>query len=114
MDEERFRRGVELFNGAKFFEAHEILEEVWRAAPQAEKKPLQGLIQIAVAMHHCNRGNRAGARSLLKRAAGNLTGCPKNFAGLQLAGLVETISDWERALACGQTAPPLPKLVCRE
>ena len=60
--------GIELFNRAAFFDAHEALEDVWRAAPQAEKKFLQGLIQVAVALHHYGNGNTAGARSVLRRA----------------------------------------------
>ena len=47
MDRVGFRSGIELFNQAEFFEAHEALEEVWRAAPAGEKMFLQGLIQVA-------------------------------------------------------------------
>ena len=35
---ERYREGAELFNRAEFFEAHEVLEDIWRAAPLADKK----------------------------------------------------------------------------
>ena len=111
MDAAGFRRGVELFNRAEFFDAHEVLEDVWRAAPGAEKKFLQGLIQIAVALHHHTRGNLVGARSLLKRAARNLTGYPETFAGINLAELLNSLADWERALASGEPPPPLPKFV---
>ena len=31
---EQCRDGIELFNLGEFFEAHEALEDVWRAAPQ--------------------------------------------------------------------------------
>ena len=50
VDSAQYRQGVELFNRAAFFDAHEALEDVWRAAPLAEKKFLQGLIQVAVAL----------------------------------------------------------------
>jgi predicted metal-dependent hydrolase len=111
MDGAGFRRGVDLFNRAEFFDAHEVLEDVWRAAPGAEKKFLQGLIQIAVALHHHTRGNLVGARSLLKRAARNLAGYPETFAGINLASLLDSLADWERALAGGEPTPPLPKFV---
>jgi hypothetical protein len=111
MDVAGFRRGVELFNRAEFFDAHEVLEDVWRAAPAAERKFLQGLIQIAVALHHHTRGNPVGARSLLKRAAKNLAACPETYAGLELPDLLDSLAEWERALAGGEPVPPLPRLV---
>ncbi|MBZ5599857.1 MAG: DUF309 domain-containing protein [Acidobacteriia bacterium] len=111
MDVVGFRRGVDLFNSAEFFDAHEVLEDVWRAAPPAERKFLQGLIQVAVALHHHTRGNLVGARSLLQRAAKNLAGYPENFAGIQLRDLLGSLADWERALAEGKPAPPLPRFV---
>ena len=76
-----YREGIELFNRAAFFDAHEALEDVWRAAPQPEKKFLQGLIQVAVAMHHHGNRNSAGARSVLRRAFRNLSLYPEGFGG---------------------------------
>lgn len=113
MDEAGFRRGVELFNRAEFFDAHEVLEDVWRAAPLPEKQFLQGLIQIAVALHHHSRENQAGARSLLKRAARNLRAYPREFAGLNLGEVLQAIADWELALEAGKPVPQLPKIVVR-
>ena len=69
MHSSEYLHGIRLFNRAAFFEAHEALEDVWRAAPESEKKFLQGLIQIAVGLHHYGTGNLVGARSLLGRAA---------------------------------------------
>jgi predicted metal-dependent hydrolase len=110
MDVVGLRRGVDLFNRAEFFEAHEVLEDLWRAAPAAERKFLQALIQISVALHHHTRGNRVGAQSLLKRATKNLAGYPKMFAGIEVADLLDSVADWERALADGRPVPPLPQL----
>jgi predicted metal-dependent hydrolase len=76
VDQHSFRTGVKLFNEAKFFDAHEVLEDVWRAAPEPEKLFLQGLIQLAVALHHHSTGNLVGACSLLDRAALNLSNYP--------------------------------------
>ena len=111
VDYERYREGVELFNRAAFFEAHEALEDVWRAAPQPDKKFLQGLIQVAVALHHHGNGNLAGARSVLRRAFRNLSLYPESFGGIHSAGLLHSISDWLRALDKGTPVPPLPKMV---
>jgi predicted metal-dependent hydrolase len=109
---EQYRDGIRLFNRAAFFEAHEALEDVWRAAPQAEKKFLQGLIQVAVALHHYGSGNRAGARSVLKRAFRNLSVYPEGFGGIHSAELLKSISEWQLALDEGTAVPPLPKIIC--
>jgi predicted metal-dependent hydrolase len=108
-----FRHGVELFNRAEFFDAHEVLEDVWRAAPAAEKKFLQGLIQVAVALHHHSRGNLVGARSLLARALRNLEPCPDGFRGVEWPGLRHALSDWSNALDRGAPLPPLPQVKIR-
>lgn len=111
VDFEQYREGIELFNRAAFFEAHESLEDVWRAAPQPEKKFLQGLIQVAVALYHHGNGNSVGARSVLGRALRNLSRYPEGFGGIHSAILLSAISDWQRALDEGTPVPPLPKIV---
>jgi uncharacterized protein len=111
VDFKRCREGIELFNRAAFFDAHEALEDVWRAAPQPEKRFLQGLIQVAVALHHHGNGNLAGARSVLRRAFRNLSLYPEGFGGIHSAGLLHSILDWLRALDEGTPVPRLPKIV---
>jgi len=106
--------GVRLFNAAAFFDAHEALEDVWRAAPTAEKKFLQGLIQVAVALYHHGNGNSVGARSVLRRAFRNLSRYPENFGGINSALLLNSISAWQHALDEGTPVPPLPTIVVLE
>lgn len=54
------------------FGAHEVLEARWKAAPEIEREFWQGLAQLCVALTHGLRGNPAGARRLLDRAAARL------------------------------------------
>ena len=103
--------GIELFNRGEFFDEHEVLEDVWRAAPQAEKKFLQGIIQVAVALYHYGNGNSLGARSVLRRGFRNLSRYPEGFAGIHLAPLLHAISDWQRAMDESTPVPPFPKIV---
>ena len=58
-------RAAALASHGLFFEVHELLEPVWFRAPEPTRTALQGLIQVAVAFHHLENGNREGARSLL-------------------------------------------------
>jgi predicted metal-dependent hydrolase len=105
-----YLHGIRLFNQAAFFDAHEVLEEVWRASPEPEKKFLQGLIQIAVGLHHYGNRNLAGACSLLARGARNLAKYPENFGGIHLTQLLNCIAEWQQALADNKPTPPFPKL----
>jgi predicted metal-dependent hydrolase len=110
VDGEDYRRGLELFNQGEFFEAHEVLEDVWRAAAAPERKFLQGLIQVAVGLHHYSRGNVAGARSVLARAHRNLSPYPERHGGINLAGLRSRVEQWVSALEKGAAVPAVPRI----
>lgn len=59
-----YTKGVEYFNECEFFEAHEVWEEVWQEYQGPLRKFYQGLIQVAVALHHFGNGNARGAIKL--------------------------------------------------
>jgi predicted metal-dependent hydrolase len=104
--------GVELFNAARFFEAHEVWEEVWRSTTPEPKELLQGLIQVAVAMvHHRDRARPAVARRVLAKGRRRVAPYAPAALGLDLGALLETVDRWSRWLE-SQTgeAPPLPTL----
>jgi uncharacterized protein len=63
--ERLFREGVALFNGVRYWHAHEAWETVWRAAPDDERDFYQGLIQVAAGLLHLSRRNRRGATNKL-------------------------------------------------
>jgi predicted metal-dependent hydrolase len=105
-----FLQGIKLFNSASFFEAHEVLEDVWRESVGPEKKFLQALIQIAVGFHHHSCGNHRGARSLLARATRNLEPYPEVFASVRLAPLRKALQGWNQALAENGPLPPVFKI----
>jgi hypothetical protein len=67
-----FREGVALFNGARYWHAHEAWETLWRAAPDEERDFYQGLIQIAAGFLHLARRNRRGARNKLTEGVAKL------------------------------------------
>jgi hypothetical protein len=51
------------------FFAHDVLEAVWKAAPEPERRLWQGLAQVCVGLTHLQRGNAVGAARLLRRGA---------------------------------------------
>lgn len=56
------------------FRAHEVLEAVWKAAPEPERELWRGLAQVAVGLTHAQRGNTGGSRALLTRGADRVAG----------------------------------------
>jgi hypothetical protein len=66
--EEMLREGVELFNQERFWEAHEVLEEIWHPATGADRDIIQGLILTAAALVHYQKNEQAVCISILGRA----------------------------------------------
>ncbi len=100
-------RGVRLFNQGRFFEAHEVWEELWKPSTGETRVLYQGLIQAAAALHHAMRGNRAGARSLWAKAKVKLELCPERYRGLSIASLRAQLEDYFRSE--GRGTPPRVK-----
>lgn len=71
-----YLRGLEQFNAGEFFACHETLEELWLQSAGAQRAFLHALIQVAAALHHYQRGNLKGARSLHQRAQQKLQSLP--------------------------------------
>jgi len=104
MQRNLLRHGVTLFNRAHFFDAHEVLEDVWRSVPRdcASRRHLrlhlQGLVQLAVAFHHQSTGNHVGAHSVLERAMRNLNGADGSFPDFDLDRLRAELEIWRQHL----------------
>jgi len=101
--------GLRCFHSGAFFQAHEHWESVWLAAQEPEKMFLQGLIQVAAAFHHFQRGNYAGTISLLRSALRRLDAYPEAFGGVAITPLRATIRLWLGALETPSRSP-LPSL----
>ncbi|MGW2920972.1 DUF309 domain-containing protein [Streptomyces angustmyceticus] len=71
------------------FHAHEVLEDAWKAAPEAERELWRGLAQLAVGLTHAARGNATGGAALLDRGAAALAPYADTTPhGIDAAGLV--------------------------
>ena len=103
-------RGIEHFNRGEFFQAHEELEDAWRASSGEHRLFLQGLTQAAVALHHHSTGNRDGAASVLARALRNLAGYPAEFGGIDLDSLRNDLQAFHSRLPEGTAPNVLPRI----
>lgn len=65
---EAVREAVSLFNAERFWEAHEVLESLWRVAGGDEKKLLQGLILVCAAFVHLQKDECDVAVGVARRA----------------------------------------------
>lgn len=84
-----------LLDAGRPFEAHEVLEDAWKAAPAAERELWRGLAQVAVGLTHAARGNQASALRLIARGAANLA----EYADLQPHGIdVRGLLAWSAAV----------------
>ena len=81
-------RGVELMRAERWFDAHEALEDEWRAAPAAERDFLQGLVHVTVAWHHAANGNRPGTERQLAKAARRLAPYAPEHRGVDVSRIL--------------------------
>jgi hypothetical protein len=104
----RWTRGVDLFNREEFFEAHEVVEDLWNETFGAEKEFLKGFIQAAVALEHHRRGNPRGMRSVGDTAATYLRRADPAAFGLDVTALLRDLEEFRARVERGES-PPWPK-----
>ncbi len=80
---EVFRDGITLFNEERFWECHEVLEQIWHPAKGAERNIIQGLILTAAALVHHQKGERDICLSMLSKALLRL-GSTDQYEGIDL------------------------------
>ena len=104
--------GVSLFNAGQFWEAHEAWEARWLQSDGDEKRFLQGLIQLAAAYHHVQRGTLSGGLRLFASSREKLHKFRDGFLDVEFEhALVTALSQVER-LRNGERISPdeWPKL----
>jgi uncharacterized protein len=97
-----FQKGLDAFNSAHFYDAHEHWEELWLETPNPEKMFLQGLIQVAAAFHHYSKDNCLGCRNLLQAGLTKLDQFPQAHRGLSVEPLRASVRLWLVALETGE------------
>jgi predicted metal-dependent hydrolase len=94
-------RGLELMREGAYFEAHEALEDAWRAAEPAEKDFFQGLVHVTVAWYQAGRGNRVGCERQLAKAERRLASFLPAHRGVNLASIVAQVRTAAAVVAGG-------------
>jgi hypothetical protein len=71
--EQGVQHGISYFNDERFWEAHEVLEGVWKNSYEGEKELVQGIILVAAALVHYQKDENSICLSILKRAQEKLS-----------------------------------------
>ncbi|HET7082771.1 MAG TPA: DUF309 domain-containing protein [Candidatus Limnocylindria bacterium] len=87
-EQELLHRGVALFNGLRYWHAHEAWETLWRAAGDEDRDFYQGLIMVAAGLLHLQRRNARGARNKLTEGLAKLQHYEPAHRGLVVNELV--------------------------
>jgi predicted metal-dependent hydrolase len=85
----------ELFNAQLFYDAHDVLEELWLPIrKEAGGDFYKGLIQLAGAFVHLQKKRLRPSAALFKLARTNLEKYPTTHEQLDLAQLLGMIEEW--------------------
>lgn len=100
---------IRLFNQEKFFEAHEVLEDLWRREKGPARIFHQALIQTAAALVHIQKHNPEGARRLLAEAEVKFGSFPAVVEEIDTAALLYST---RRCLTQG--GAPFPRILFQQ
>jgi predicted metal-dependent hydrolase len=107
----------ERFNRQRYFEAHEILEQLWLPARSSPNGLFyKGLIQLAGAFVHVQKNRPGPALALLALAEANLARYPGTHESLNVDAALNLIRTWLHSLRSTQSetiflrVEPAPKL----
>jgi uncharacterized protein len=109
MADPRLQTAVALFNAGDWYGCHDGFEELWHETQGPMRPVLQGILQIAVAHLHLERGNLHGATVLMGEGVGRLQGCGEGALGLQIEPLRQVARQRLAALQSGQAPADLPR-----
>jgi uncharacterized protein len=112
---EHYLAGIDYFNRCEFFEAHEAWEELWQDYSGPARKFYQGLIQVAVCLHHFGNGNIRGAKKLYLSSVAYLQPYGEHYEGINLKLFLEQLAQCCESILQSQEEFPqieiIPELI---
>lgn len=102
--------GIDHFNAGRYFDAHEVWEEIWLRSSGESKLFYQMLIQAAVGLYHYERGNARGARSMHANVIEKVGRLPAVFMSLDLVDFSRQFRSFlAELIENNNEAPPVNK-----
>jgi uncharacterized protein len=105
-----YKLGLEHIRSGRFFEAHEELELVWRAAPPEERNFYQGLVHVAVAWYQAGRGRPVATARQLEKAARRLGPYAPEHRGVAVRDVLAQVEHARERVANGRLDLDPPRL----
>ena len=92
--DERFQKGLELFNKKEFFDCHEVIEDLWLETDPGDRYRdlYKGVIQAAAALYQFERGILSGALGLYGTSTAYLEKYKPVTLGLNVQKLIEDMN----------------------
>jgi predicted metal-dependent hydrolase len=110
----RLREGIRLFNEGRFFESHEVWEDVYSAAEEQHKPFIEGLIQLAAAFRIFSEfGETKGPARMIYQALIRFENYQPAYLQIRVKELSETMEAWAREIeqGTGQFPSASPKIL---
>jgi predicted metal-dependent hydrolase len=85
------QRGIDLFNDADFFSAHDYFEDLWMDCEQKNRLFFQGMVQISVGSYHLICANYKGALSQFNKGTEKLKNYVPYYLGVNLDKLLREV-----------------------
>lgn len=97
------------FNRGEYYEAHDVLEDLWLAEGKggANYGFYKGLIQLAGAFVHLQKGRLGPAVALFRLAEANFAQYPAGHAGIDLLEVAGVSEAWRSRVEGGAGLNPL-------
>lgn len=99
--EAAFKRGLDEIRAGHYFEAHEELEEAWRAAPTEERDFFQGLVHVAVAWYQAGRNRPVATGRQLEKAARRLAAFAPAHRGVDVEYVLAQVEAAQKRVTAG-------------
>ena len=105
----RLREGINLFNEARFFEAHEVCEALYCEAEDQDKAFLEGVVQLSTACRMiADFGEIKGPVKLIYQALIRFENYQPIYLGVKVADLIAAMESWAKELEAGRLTDPKP------
>lgn len=82
-----------LFNNEKYWKTHEVLESTWQHTQGDERALLNGIILVAAALVHYQKGEQAICISIMKRALVKLNNAYGNYHDIDIDSLKTQVTN---------------------
>ena len=90
---ESIKLARELFNNEKYWKTHEVLEGTWKHTQGDEKVLLNGIILVAAALVHYQKGELEICISIMKRALSKLNNSYGKYLDIDIDSLKNEVTD---------------------